>query len=249
MILEQTIEKLSGMKLSGMVQALQEWQQSGGDKDLDPADLLGLMTDAEWIAREGRKLTNRLRQARLPMAASVEEIDYKHPRGLKKSKVLELLSCRWITEHQNLIITGPTGTGKTFLPCALGNKACREGYRVLYTRAPRLFGELYLAKADGTYPRLLKKLAKVELLIIDDFGCAPLESKERRDLREILEDRYDVSSTVITSQLDPKHWHSFIGDETIADAVCDRLVHNGHRFKLTGESMRKKKGLKKGAKE
>ena len=138
---------------------------------------------------------------------------------------------------------------KTFLPCALGNKACREEYRVLYTRAPRLFAELYLAKADGTYSRLLKKLAKMQVLIIDDFGCTPLEPQERRDLREILEDRYDVSSTVITSQLDPKHWHSFIGDETVADAVCDRLVHNGHRLKLRGESIRKKKGLKEGGGE
>ena len=249
MILEQTIEKLSAMKLSGMVAALEEWQKSAGDKDVDPTDLIGLMADAEWITREGRKLTNRLRQARFSMAASVEEIDYKHSRGLRKPKVLELVSCRWICEHQNLIITGPTGIGKTYLPCAFGNKACQEGYRVLYTRAPRLFGELYLAKADGTYPRLLKKLAKVQLLIIDDFGCAALETHERRDLREILEDRYDVSSTLITSQLDPKHWHSFIGDETIADAICDRLVHNGHRLKLSGESMRKKKGLKKGTAE
>lgn len=247
MILEQTIERLSAMRLSGMVSALEDWQE-GGSKDVDPTDLVGLLADAEWTNREGRKLTNRLRQARFPMAASVEEIDYKHPRGLRKSKVLELVSCRWISEHQNLIITGATGLGKTYLPCALGNKACREGYRVLYTRAPRLFGELYLAKADGSYPRLLKKLAKVQLLIIDDFGCAPLEPQERRDLREILEDRYEVSSTLITSQIDPKHWHSFIGDETIADAICDRLVHNGHRFKLSGESMRKKKGLKKDSK-
>ena len=249
MIFEQTIEKLSAMKLSGMVAALEEWQENGGNADLEPSDLIGLLADAEWGARQGRKLTNRLRQARLPMAATVEEIDYKHPRGLAKPKMLELISCRWVANHRNLIITGPTGIGKTFLPCALGNKACREGYRVLYTRAPRLFAELYLAKADGTYSRLLKKLAKMKVLIIDDFGCTPLEPQERRDLREILEDRYDVSSTVITSQLDPKHWHSFIGDETVADAVCDRLVHNGHRLKLRGESIRKKKGLKEGGGE
>ena len=176
------------------------------------------------------------------MTATVEELDYRHPRGLQKSKMLELISCRWIAHHQNLIITGPTGIGKTWLPCALGEKACREGYKVFYSRAPRLFGDLYLAKADGTYPRVLQKLAKFDLLIIDDLG-SPLDANERRDLREILEDRYEVSSTIVTSQLEPKLWHSFIGDETLADAICDRLVHNAHRLKLHGESLRKKKGL------
>ena len=242
MLLEQTIEKLSAMKFRGMVAALEEWQHNGAKQNLDPADLVGLLTDAEWTARENRRLTQRLRQARFPMAATVEEIDYRHPRGLQKSKMLDLISCRWIAAHQNLIITGSTGLGKTWLPCALGEKACREGYKVFYSRAPRLFGDLYLAKADGTYPRLLQKLAKFELLIIDDLG-SPLDAKERRDLREILEDRYEVSSTIVTSQLEPKHWHSFIGDETLADAICDRLVHNAHRLKLSGESIRKKKGL------
>jgi DNA replication protein DnaC len=243
MLIEQTMEKLSAMKLSGMVAALEGWQEKGGRQDLDPADLVGLLADAEWTARENRRLTNRLRQARFPVAATVEEIDYRHPRGLVKQKMLELISCRWIAAHQNLIITGPTGIGKSWLPCALGEKACREGYKVLYSRAPRLFGDLYRAKADGTYPRVLQKLAKLDLLIIDDLGNS-LKEGERRDLREILEDRYDVSSTLVSSQLEPKHWHSFIGDETLADAICDRLVHNAHRLKLRGESMRKKKGLK-----
>ena len=242
MLIEQTIEKLSAMKFRGMVAALEEWQHNGAKQNLDPADLVGLLTDAEWTARENRRLTQRRRQARFPMAATVEEIDYRHPRGLQKSKMLDLISCRWIAAHQNLIITGSTGLGKTWLPCALGEKACREGYKVFYSRAPRLFGDLYLAKADGTYPRVLQKLAKFELLIIDDLG-SPLDAKERRDLREILEDRYEVSSTIVTSQLEPKHWHSFIGDETLADAICDRLVHNAHRLKLSGESIRKKRGL------
>ncbi len=242
MLLEQTIEKLSAMKFRGMVAALEEWQHNGAKQNLDPADLVGLLTDAEWTARENRRLTQRRRQARFPMAATVEEIDYRHPRGLQKSKMLDLISCRWIAAHQNLIITGSTGLGKTWLPCALGEKACREGYKVFYSRAPRLFGDLYLAKADGTYHRVLQKLAKFELLIIDDLG-SPLDAKERRDLREILEDRYEVSSTIVTSQLEPKHWHSFIGDETLADAICDRLVHNAHRLKLSGESIRKKRGL------
>lgn len=242
MILEQTIEKLSAMKLRGMVEALEQWRRTG-TKDLEPADLIGLLADAEWIARENRCLTRRLQEARFAMAATIEEIDYQHHRGLQKSKILDLASSRWVAAHQNVIITGPTGIGKTYLPCALGNKACRDGYRVLYTRVPRLFGDLYKARADGTYPRLLQKLAKVHVLIIDDLGSSPLEQAERRDLREVLEDRYSFSSTIITSQIDPKHWHSFIGEETIADGICDRVIHNAHRFKLEGESMRKKYGM------
>ena len=242
MLLEQTLEKLSQMQFRGMVSALQEWRERGM-KNLEPADLIGLLTDAEWTARENRRLTQRLRDAHLPMAATVEEIDYQHSRNLQKSRMLDLISSSWIAAHQNVIITGPTGIGKTYLPCALGNKACRDGYKVRYTRAPRLFGELFQARADGTYTRLLLKLAKIQVLIIDDLGSSPLEAGERRDLREVLEDRYAVSSTIITSQLDPKHWHSFIGDETLADAICDRLTHNAHRLKLQGESLRKKYGL------
>lgn len=242
MILEQTKEKLAAMKMRGMLDALHEWE-ARGEGGMDPMDVLGLLVDAEWTARENRRLTTRRRQARFPMAATVEEIDYLHPRQLQKKKMRELITCSWIAAHQNLIVTGPTGIGKTFLPCALGEKACREGYKVLYTRAPRLFGQLYQAAADGTYPRLLQRLAKTDLLIIDDLGCSPLKGEERHDLREVLEDRYSVNSTIITSQLDPKEWHSFIGDETVADAVCDRLVHNAHRLRLEGESMRKKRGM------
>ena len=247
MLIEQTLQKLSAMKLSGMLVALQDWIQRGSKAhDLDPADLVGLLVDAEWTARQNRQLTRRLQEARFPMRATVEEIDYHHPRGLQKQKMLELVSCRWIAERQNLIITGPTGIGKTWLPCALGEKACREGHRVLHTRAPRLFEELYRARADGSFPRLLQRLSKIKVLIIDDLGCSSLEASERRDLREVLEDRYSVSSTIITSQVDPNHWHSFIGDETVADAICDRVVHNAHRLKLNGESMRKKRGMNTG---
>jgi DNA replication protein DnaC len=242
-ILEQTTQKLSELKLRGMVSALLHWKASGM-KSLEATDLLGLLVDAECTARENRRLTQRLRDAHFPVAATVEAIDYHHSRGLSKQKMLELISSRWVHAHQNLIITGKTGLGKTYLPCALGNKACRDGYRVFYTRAPMLFGALYQARVDGTYPRMLQRLSKTHVLIIDDLGSAPLEAQERRDLREVLEDRYGVSSTVITSQLDPKHWHSFIGDETLADAICDRLVHNAHTFKLDGESMRKKYGLR-----
>lgn len=243
MILEQTIEKLSGLKLRGMISALEQWKKSGM-KDLEPVDLLGLLVDAECTARENRSLTQRLRDAHFPVAATVEAIDYQHPRALSKQKLHELISSRWVHAHHNLIFTGKTGLGKTYLPCALGNKACRDGYRVLYMRAPKLFGALFQARADGTYPRVLQRLAKTHVLIIDDLGMSPLERQERGDLREVLEDRYGVSSTVITSQLDPKHWHSFIGDDTLADAICDRLVHNAHIFKLDGESIRKKYGLR-----
>lgn len=247
MLIEQTLQKLSAMKLSGMFSALQDWlQRPGKAHDVDPADLVGLLVDAEWTDRQNRQLTRRLQEARFPMRATVEEIDYQHPRGLQKQKMLELVSCRWIAERQNLIITGPTGIGKTWLPCALGEKACRNGHRVLYTRAPRLFEELYRARADGSFPRLLQRLSKIKVLIIDDLGCSSLEASERRDLREVLEDRYSVSSTIITSQVEPNHWHSFIGDETVADAICDRVVHNAHRLKLHGESMRKKRGMNTG---
>jgi DNA replication protein DnaC len=242
MLLEQTIDKLTAMKLHGMAAALRQWQQ-GGMKSLEAADLIGILADAESTARENRRLTRSLQDAHFPMEASVEEINYHHPRQLQKAKFQELVSSRWVAAHQNVLISGPTGIGKTFLPCALGNKACRDGYRVLYTRAPRLFGDLYKARADGSYPKLLQKIARFHVLIIDDLGCSPLDGQERRDLREVLEDRYSVSSTIVTSQLDPDDWHSFIGDETAADAICDRLIHNAHPFKLKGESMRKNNGM------
>jgi DNA replication protein DnaC len=241
-ILQQTIEKLATMQLKGMVSALEQWKQ-GGLKDLDGADLIGILADAEWTARENRRLTHRLREAHFPMAATVEEIDYQHVRGLQKAKMVDLIAGRWIGAHQNVIITGPTGIGKTYLPCALGNKACRDGHRVLYTRAPSLFMELYKARADGSYLKTLQRIAKFDILIIDDIGGTTLDGLERRDLREILEDRYSVSSTIVTSQLRTDDWHSFIRDETAADGICDRLLHNAHLFNLDGESIRKKNGM------
>jgi len=215
----------------------------GSAEALDPEELVGLLVDAEWTGRENRKLTARLRRARFPLRAHVEEINYRHPRGLRKQVMLDLISCRWIAARQNLSSSGPTGLGKSWLPCALGEKACRDGYSVLYTRCPTIFEELRLAHADGTYPNLLRKIAKTQLLIVDDFGSAALDARERRDLREIFEGRYSVSSTIVTSQLAPQHWHSFIGDDTVADAICDRLIHNAHRLELDGESMRKIRGL------
>jgi DNA replication protein DnaC len=239
MLAEQTLEKLTSMKLHGMATALRQWLDQPKNKDLAPADLVGLLTDAEWIYRENRKLTSRMRTARFRLSAAVEDVDYAHPRGLTKAAMLELGTCRWVANYQNVIITGETGLGKSYLACALGQKACREGYSVVYRRASRLFDELAQARADGTYPLLLRRLAKAQVLVLDDFGLEVLAAAQRRDLLEVLEDRYGNSSTIVTSQLDTDHWHPVIGDETIADAVCDRLVHNAHRIKLKGESMRK----------
>lgn len=245
MLIEQTIEKLSALKLRGMLTALEGWQKSGPQHaDIAPTDLVGLLAEGEWTERENRRLTGRLRKARFREAsATVEAIDYTHKRGLKKTQILDLVGGSWIQAHQNLIVTGPTGVGKTFLACALGHQACRQGYRVLYARASRFFGDLTKARLDGTYPKLLAKLQRTHLLVLDDFGSSPLDGNERRDLREIVDDRYDLASTLITSQMEPSNWHTFIGDETLADAILDRLVHNAHRIKLTGESLRKAKGI------
>jgi DNA replication protein DnaC len=240
MLSQQTLEKLTLMKLHGMASAFRTWLDQSKGKDVAPAELVGMLADAEWLHRESRKLTTRLRKARFRLSAAVEDIDYAHARGLSKPVMVELSGCRWVANHQNVIITGETGLGKSYLACALGQKACREGFSVAYRRASRLFDELAQARADGTYPLLLRRFAKTQLLIIDDFGLEVLSAPQRRDLLEVLEDRYSVSSTIVTSQLDTEHWHAAIGEETIADAVCDRLVHNAHRIRLKGdESMRK----------
>lgn len=242
MLVEQTLEKLVSMKLGGMADALRAWLARPKDHDIAPADLVGILADAEWLTRENKKLTARLRTARFRQQACVEDIDYTQARGLSKPMMLELATCRWIATHQNVILTGPTGVGKSFLACALGQKACREGYTVVYRRTSRLLDELAQARADGTHADLLRRLAKTQVLVLDDFGLEVLAGGQRRDLLEVLDDRYGSSSTIITSQLEPSGWHAVIGDETIADAVCDRLVHNAHRVKLTGESGRKTRG-------
>jgi len=242
MLMEQTMEKLVSMKLAGMAEALRRWMDQPKEKQLTALDVVGLLVDAEWHLREERKLTARLRNARFREDASIEDIDYQHPRGLQKSIMQELAACRWVTAHQNVIFTGLTGVGKSYLACALGQKACREGYSVVYRRASRLLDELAQARADGTHFHLLRRLAKTDVLVVDDFGLEVLNAVQRKDLLEVLEDRYGNSSTIITSQLEPKEWHAVIGDETIADAVCDRIVHNAHKVKLGGESIRKVKG-------
>jgi DNA replication protein DnaC len=246
MLIEQTIEKLSALKLRGMLAALEGWHKSGPEHaDIAPTDLVGLLTEAEWTERENRRLLSRLREARFrDSTASVEAIDYTAKRGLRKAQILELAGGGWIKARQNLLMTGATGTGKTFLACALAHQACRQGTRVLYTRTSRFLGDLQKARLDGTYARLLQRIQKTELLILDDFDAAPLDGNERRDLREVMDDRYDLAGTLVTSQMEPPHWHAFIGDETLADAILDRLLHNAHRIKLAGESLRKTKGIK-----
>jgi len=238
MLIEQTIERLIAMRLPGMVQTLRQWLDSPKEQELSPADLVGLLADGEWLFRENRKLATRLRTARLKQPACVEDIDYGHPRGLQKTVMLDLASSRWVHHHQTVILGGPTGAGKSYLACALGNKACRDGYTVAYHRLPRLFDELAQARADGTYPDVLRRLARTQVVILDDFSLEVFGARERKDLLEILEDRYGVAATVLTIQLDPKDWHAVIGDETIADAICDRLVNQAHRIRLTGDSMR-----------
>ena len=243
MLMEQTLEKLNAMKLFGMARALRDWHDAPTKQEVSPVDFVGFLADAEWVSRENRKVQLRLAAARFKMQACIEDIDFGHPRGLTKSVMLELASSRWVQERQNVILTGHTGLGKSYLACALGQKACRDGFSVVYRRATRLFDELALARADGTYATLLKRFARTSVLVLDDFGLEALNAQQRKDLLEVLDDRYNSGSTIITSQLEPKEWHAVIGDPTLADAICDRLVHNAHRIKLSdSESIRKTTG-------
>jgi len=240
MVLEETLEKLRSMRLHGMRAAYEHQLEQPETASLSFEDRFGLLVDQEWTFRENRKLDYRLRNAKLKIKdASVEQIDYRIPRNLNKSLVLSLANSDWVAKRQNIIITGPTGSGKSFLACALAQKACRDGYTALYSRISMLFYELSLSRADGSYGKLLQKLAKVRVLVVDDWGLAPLEEMERRDFLEILEDRHNTSSTIMTSQLPIKKWHDTIGEPTLADAICDRIVHNAHKITLKGESVRK----------
>lgn len=248
MLVEPTLDKLNAMKLFGMAKYLRQWLEQPKEKALTPAELVGLLVDAEWVYRENRRLELRLQNAKLKQSACVEDIDYAHPRGLSKAVMLDLASSRWAQSHQNIILVGATGLGKSWLACALGQKACRDGFSVIYRRVPRLFDEMAQARADGTYPHLLRRLAKAQVLILDDFGLEPLGSTQRRDLLEVVEDRHKSGSTIVTTQLDTENWHAVIGDATVADSICDRLVHNAHKVKLGGESIRKTQGLTNGKK-
>ena len=240
MMLETTLTKLGQMRLSGMAEALIEQSQGVMYSELSFEERLGMLIDREMTARDNRRLTNLLRGAKLRYShACPEEIDFRTPRGLSKDIILSLIQNGWVKGKQNVIITGPTGTGKTFIACALANSACRNGYSAHYLRLPRLLQEMNIARGDGSYGKLLTRLAKYDLLIIDDWGLAKLNDQERRDMLEVIEDRHGITSTTISSQIPTEKWYDIIGDPTIADAVLDRLIHNAHIITMKGESMRK----------
>lgn len=239
-MIEQTLNQLRQLKLQGMATALMsQLEQPGTYEALSFEERLQLLSDQECQVREQRKQQRLIKAARFKIAAHARAIDYQHPRGLKQSLMASLLPCDWLSKQQNLLVTGPCGSGKTYLACALGHTACMKGYRVKYYRLSRLLLELVQAKADGSYSKALQGLAKLDLLILDDWGLEPLKGAQRNDLMEIMDDRHGSSSTTIISQLPTDQWYQSIGDNTLADAILDRLMHNAHRIKLKGESMRK----------
>jgi len=222
-----------------MADAIRQQLEQPSVQDLGFEERIAMIVDREWLFRENRRLTRRLKAARLKQHAAVEDIDFRQPRGLDKSVMLTLSNCQWIRNHQNVIITGPTGIGKSYLAEALAQKACREGFTALYYRSSRIFRDLAIARGDGNYSKLLIRLAKTDLLVVDDWRLSSLTDAERRDFLEVMEDRHGIRSTVITSQCPVKKWHELIGEPTLADAILDRIVHNAHKIVLKGESMRK----------
>ena len=240
MLLEPTLTRLRELRLTGMADALEEQQAVPDVQSLSFEDRLVLLVEREATVREDRRLTRLLRQAKLRLPATIEDLDFRSPRGLDRSLILRLASSDWIRNHKVVLITGATGTGKTYLACALAQAACRQGLSSRYLRLTRLIEDMALARADGSYPKLMNRLQKTDLLAIDDYGLAPLNPIERRDLLEVIEDRTGRRATLVTSQLPFEHWHDVIGDATFADAILDRLVHHAHRITLTGASMRRK---------
>ena len=240
MLTSPTHEQLAALHLHAMATAWHDQQRLAEHATLSFDERFGFLVEAQWLARQNSRLQRALREARLRFGqATLEAIQYRPQRPLDKAQLRQLATGRWIADHHNLIITGATGTGKTFLACALAHQACRTGSRVLYRRVPRLGEELTLAHADGTYARVLARFARADLLVLDDWALAPLRDQDRRDLLEIVEDRYAARSTILASQLPVEHWHDQIGEATIADAICDRLLHNAHRIVLEGPSWRK----------
>jgi DNA replication protein DnaC len=240
MLTHPTLDQLRQLGLAGMARAFEDLQsRSGGE--LAPAEWLGLLLDREIADRQDRRLKARLRFAKLRHQASIEDIDWRSSRGLDRALFQKLALGGWVEARENLIIEGPTGGGKSWLACALGQKACRDNHSVLYQRVPRLFADLGLARGDGRHARLMRTLGAVKVLILDDWGLEPLGPEQRRDLLELMEDRYGRGATLITSQVPVDRWHDLIGDPTLADAILDRLVHNAHRIQLRGDSLRRKR--------
>lgn len=239
MLKHPTYEKLRTLQLRGMQAAFEDQQRTPEIEQLTFEERLGLLLDREDTHRANRRLQSRLKAAKLRQQASLEDIDYHAKRHLDRALILELSGCSWIARAHNLLITGPTGVGKTFIACALAHKACRDGYKVHYQRLPRLLHDLDLAKGDGRYRPLLSSLQRFDLIVLEDWGVAPLTDGNRRDLLELLDDRFNTKSTLITSQLPPDAWHDYLSDPTLADAILDRFIHNAHHLKITGDSLRK----------
>jgi len=240
MLAHPTLEQLHALGLHGLAKGFKELEQKSEARGLEHAEWLGLLLEYETTLRRQKRFETRAKAARLRHSASVEDVDYHSPRGLDRALFLKLAACDWINERRNLLITGASGLGKSWLACALGQKACRQDISVLYYRVPRLFTDLAIAHGDGRYARLLRTISRAKLLILDDWGPETLNPDQARDLLEIVEDRYDAGSLLITSQIPVDRWHDLIGDPTIADAILDRIVHTAHRIKLRGDSLRKK---------
>lgn len=246
MLNQPTIEKLYAMKLNGMADSFRTQLESSDLSQLSFEERFAMLVDQQWLWKENRALARRLQLARLKERAAIEDIDYQHSRGLERKLMRSLTSSEWVRQKQNILLLGPTGIGKSWLGCALAHKACRDGFSVLHKRTTELFRELAVAHVDGSIGRLLLKLSRIDVLLLDDFAMAPLKESERRDFLEICDDRYERRSLILTSQMPVAHWHEQIGDPTVADSILDRLVHNAYRIELNGESIRKKRGRKTG---
>ena len=242
MLNHQTMEKLHALRLTGMADAYRQQMEDTHTAGLSFEERFGMLVDQHWTWRENQAMARRLKKSKLDAEPCVEDIDFRHPRGLDRPLMRTLITSQWVAQHLSALFTGPTGIGKSWLAQALAQKACRDGYTVLYRPAPKLFRDLLIARADGSLGRVLETIARTDVLLVDDFVMAPLCEPERRDFLEICDDRYNRRSTVLTSQLPVEKWHAQIGDPTVADSILDRLVHNAYRIELAGESIRKKKG-------
>jgi len=238
MLNEPTMSKLYEMKLNGMAQAYEEQRAQSHLGDLSFEERFAMLVERQWIWKENRGLARRLAYAKLKQPACIEDLDFRTSRGLQRSQINQLAGCDWVTYHQNIVITGPTGCGKTYVACALAQKACREGYRTLYFYAPKLFRALSTAHADGSIGKLLTNLARAQVLVVDDWGIPKITAQHYRDFLEILDDRHGLGATLMTSQFPVNDWHQTIPDPTVADAILDRIVHNAHRIEMGGKSMR-----------